>query len=137
MDRTAAFYSQPSYVQRGGGLPVYSGSRRQRGGSILGAIKSLVMPFLGNLKQNAIRHAKQEAWNMAKGVAQDAMRGKNVVNSIKTRGIRHVKQLGKKMGRDTLNSITGPTSRIPTSRKRKSIPKKAPAKKRRRVVKNF
>ena len=137
MDRTAAFYSQPSYVQRGGGLPVYSGSRRQRGGSILGAIKSLVMPFLGNLKQNAIRHAKQEAWNMAKGVAQDAMRGKNVVNSIKTRGIRHVKQLGKKMGRDTLNSIAGPTSRIPTSRKRKSVPKKAPAKKRRRVVKNF
>ena len=137
MDRTAAFYSQPSYVQRGGGLPVYSGSRRQRGGSILGALKSLVMPFLGNLKQNAVRRAKQEAWNMAKGVAQDAMSGKNVINSIKTRGIRHVKQLGKKVGRDTLNSIATPTSRTPPSRKRKSLPKKAPAKKRRRVVKNF
>lgn len=50
MDRTATFYSQPSYVQRGAGLPVYSGSRRQRGGSVLGAVKNFIMPVVSGLK---------------------------------------------------------------------------------------
>ena len=48
MDRTAAFYSRPSYV--GAGFPVFAGSRRQRGGSILGALKSMVGPVLSSLK---------------------------------------------------------------------------------------
>ena len=46
-DRTAAFYSGPSYTFRGAGFPVYSGSRRQRGGSILGALARNVLPALG------------------------------------------------------------------------------------------
>ena len=134
MDRTAAFYSQPTYIQRGGGLPVYSGSRRQRGGSVLGALKSFIMPFLGNIKQNTIKRAKQEAWNIAKGVALDAFQGKNLKNSVKERGIHHVKQLGKNVLHDTTTAITGEASR-----KRKAVVRKikAPFRKRRRVVKNF
>ena len=55
MDRTAAFYAGPSY--RGSGFPVFSGSRRQRGGSILGAIKSMVMPVLGTIGKSALKQA--------------------------------------------------------------------------------
>ena len=134
MDRTAAFYSQPSYVQRGGGFPVYSGSRRQRGGNIFGALKRLIAPILGNVKNTAVRHAKRQAWNMAKDVAFDAFRGRNIGESLKERGIHHAKQLGKDVLRDTTRSITRPNLRK----------RKAPAKtvkrtrgKRRKVAKNF
>lgn len=135
MDRTAAFYSQPSYVQRGGGgLPVYSGSRRQRGGSVLGAIKSFIMPFLGNVKQKAIQRAKQEAWGLAKGVALDAFHGRNIANSLKRRGIHHAKQLGKNVLYDATSAITDPVRR-----KRKATTTKAnrSLRKRRKVVRNF
>ena len=45
MDPTAQFYARPSYV---GGInfPVYTGSRRQTGGSVFGAIKRAVVPTL-------------------------------------------------------------------------------------------
>lgn len=126
MDRTAAFYSQPSYVQRGLGLPVYSGSRRQRGGSVLGALKSFVMPVINQAKNSA----KGEAWRLAKGLAADAFRGRNLTESIKTRGIESLKRLGK----DVINkTLAGPGL---TSRKRKApVKKRPPAKKRR--VRNF
>ena len=44
MDHTAAFYSRPSYV--GGAGPIFSGARRQRGGSVFGALKSIVSLLL-------------------------------------------------------------------------------------------
>ena len=130
MDRTAVFYSQPTYIQRGAGLPVYSGSRRQRGGSVLGALKGFLMPFLGSVKNQAIQRAKSEAWGLAKNVVLDAISGKNVAQSLKTRGIQRAKQLGKYVVRDTASAITGHTSR-----KRKAVIK-GPPKKRKRVA-NF
>ena len=134
MDQTAIFYSQPTYVQRGAGLPVYSGSRRQRGGSILGSLKSMVMPFFNNIKNAAINRAKQGAWNLAKGVAWDTIRGKNVVDSVKSRGIHEVKELGK----GTLSDVTGIVT-APIKRKRQAIRKKLsrPLKRRKVTAKNF
>ena len=137
MDRTAAFYSQPSYVQRGGGLPVYSGSRRQRGGSILGALKSFIMPIFQTVKRTALKQGKQAAVKMAKDVAVDAITGRNIGNSIKTRGINSIKQLGKNTLHAAADAIGG-TSTSVTRRKRKA-PATLPGKRRkkRKVVKNF
>ena len=141
MDRTAAFYSQPSYVQRGSGLPVYSGARRQRGGSILGALKNFIMPIVQNVKRNAIRHGKQEAWKLAKGVALDTFRGRNIGDSIKTRGTHGLRQLGKNVIHDVADGISGSPSHTPP-RKRKAPSasrkrRKGPQRKKRKVVKNF
>ena len=132
MDRTATFYSQPTYGQRGGGLPIYSGSRRQRGGSILGALKSFIMPFLGNAKRNVIRHAKSQVWNLAKNVTQDVIRGRNVGQALKRRGIQHAKQLGKNVLHDTVGSAIAPAQR---KRKAPARHAKRPTKKRR--INNF
>ena len=146
MDRTAAFYSQPTYVQRGGGaLPIYAGSRRQRGGSLLGALKSLAMPFVNTIKQNAIRHAKQQAFGLAKDMAFDAFRGRNLGDSLKRHGIRRAKQLGKNVVFDTISTATDPIKRKSKaaantiSRKRKAATNtiKRTFKRRRKSVKNF
>ena len=128
MDRTATFYAQPTYSQRGGGLPVYSGSRRQRGGSVLGAIKAFIMPFLSNVKNRVIHHAKTEGTKFAKGVVMDAFRGRNVAQSVKTRAIQGAKQLGKNAVLETARAFT-------TSRKRKATGRKPkrPLKKKRRI----
>ena len=149
MDRTTAFYSQPSYVQRGSGLPVYSGARRQRGGSILGALKNFMMPIVQNVKRNAIRHGKQEAWKLAKGVAWDAFRGRNIADSIKNRGTHGLRQLGKNVIHGVVDGIGGSPTPTPTptrkrkasaaSRKRRKGPLRRlpPPQKKRKVVKNF
>ena len=121
MHRTATFYAQPTYNQNGGGLPVYSGSRRQRGGSVLGAIKAFIMPFLSGVKNRVIQQAKAEGTKFAKGVAKDAVQGKNIIQSAKTRAIHGVKQLGKNVAHDTTRALTGTTSRKrkPAGQKRK------------------
>lgn len=74
------FYSEPSYV---GGLNfnVYSGSRRQTGGSIFGSIKRAVVP---HLKSTGKAMGKQ-AIGLLTDVAQDVMDGENLGASIKQR----------------------------------------------------
>lgn len=136
MDRTAAFYSQPTYVQRGGGLPIYSGSRRQRGGNVFGALKSFFMPLLGNVKRTAVRHVKRQALGLAKDLARDAFSGRNIGESLKQRGIQRVKQLGKDVLHDT---VMTPTTRKAATNKRKAAANtvKRPVRKRRRVGRNF
>lgn len=111
MDRTALFYASPTYSQSGGAVPIFSGSRRQRGGSILGAIKSFVLPLLQGVKRQAVQRATSTALNVAKNVASDAFAGKNVVNSLKTHGYRGAKQLGKNVVLDTMRQIQTQASR--------------------------
>ncbi len=130
MDRTAAFYSQPSYVQRGGGLPVYGGSRRQRGGNVLGAIAKHFMPFISGIKGRAIQRAKTQGFGLAKDVIWDAIRGRDMATSLKTHGLRRVKQLGKDVLQDAVGTVTKPISR-----KRAAVAKriKRPLKRRRKA----
>lgn len=133
MDRTAAFYASPTYVQRGGGVPIFSGSRRQRGGGILGAIKNFFMPLLQGVKQKVINRAKSEAWGLAKNVAMDAMRGRNVGQSLKTHGLQSAKRLGKNVILDTVSQVKGSASR---KRQKRGPKKRQPAAKRARKA-NF
>lgn len=84
MDRTAAFYSAPSYHHRGsGGFPVYSGSRRQRGGSILGSLAKVAMPMLKSFGKAALG----QAVGFAKDVAGDLADGGNLRQALKRRGM--------------------------------------------------
>ena len=119
MDRTAAFYAGPSY--RGAGFPVFSGSRRQRGGSILGAIKSMVMPVLGSLGKSALK----QAVGFAGDVVGDITQGRNLRSSLKSRGLKRLKNVGSETIQTILPSrkrSNPPTRRAPpTKRRRKNI----------------
>ena len=84
MDRTAAFYSRPSYV--GGAGNIFAGGRRQRGGSVLGAVKSIVTPLLSGVGQSLKRHAMKNAVGLATDVVGDVFTGKNIKDSLINRG---------------------------------------------------
>ena len=138
MDRTADFYSRPTYVARGGAsIPVYSGSRRQRGGSILGALKNFFLP----LGKTLLKKGARQAIGLAADVAGDAIRGRNVKNSL----IQHGKQRAKNFGQAALvqgihsvRNVIG-KGNSGTSRKRKQRSKSAPnrPKKKRRTAKSL
>ena len=131
MDRTAAFYASPTYVQRGGGtIPIFSGSRRQRGGSILGAIKNFFMPLLPGLKNYAVKKAKTAAAGLIKNVASDVQAGRSFGQSLKSRGLQSAVQLGKDAVHDGTSLFTG-------SRKRANARKRIRPPKRARKVANF
>ena len=122
MDRTATFYSGPSYTFRGAGFPVYAGSRRQRGGSVLGALKNVMMP-LGTV-------AAKQALGLAGDVAMDAIRGRKITDSLKTHGLRRLKNVGMAGIKSIIPGAFGrKVSRKRPSRKSRSHP---PAKRRRR-----
>ena len=115
MDRTAAFYSAPSYQYRGaGGFPVFSGSRRQRGGSILGSIAKVAMPILGNIGKAALG----QAVGLAKDVAGDLAQGRNIGQLLKQHGLKRLKNTAM----SSLSNITG----RPRQRVRRQAPGQAP-----------
>ena len=118
MDRTATFYSGPSYLFRGAGLPVYAGSRRQRGGTMLGALKNVMLPF-----------AAKQALGLANDVMMDAMRGRKVSNSLKTHGLRRLKNVGI-AGLQTLLPGGHSVSRRRTSPRKKASKSSRPSRKR-------
>ncbi len=72
MDRTAVYYSTPSYTFGAGAMPVFSGSRRQRGGSIFGTIKGFLMPVLSSLGKKIAKRGAHEAVGFAKDFASEA-----------------------------------------------------------------
>lgn len=165
MDPTSAFYSRPSNEFRGGGgFPIFSGSRRQRGGSIFGALKSFFLPIL----KNAGKHAVTEGINLAGDVARDAFTGQDVRKSIVRHGKKRALSVGKRAARDAFTSAasmigkgsrraprkrlrrktlkrrkrkrpTRSVSRKPTSRKRRTHSKVSQKRKakRRRTITNF
>ena len=101
MDTTAQFYSQPSHV--GGGFPVYSGSRRQSGGNIFGALSRMVLPLLRPLGKALGRRAI----GVASNVALDALNGKSVGQSFKQRSAAAAKK--------GLRDLTAPVAPIANS----------------------
>lgn len=129
MDRTAQFYSQPTYM-RGGVMPVFSGSRRQRGGSILGALKNVFMPMLRTVG----RKGAKAALGLASDVIGDVTSGKNFTDSIKQRGIKRAKSLGADLISEATNQVQSAISnrtRAGPSRKRPASKAKQKAKRRR------
>ena len=167
MDRTADFYSRPSHDFRGGaGFHVFAGSRRQRGGSVLGSLKGLFMPIAKDLGKAAVATGVA----LAQDVVRDKMMGKNLKSSIlehgKARGLDFAKTAVKSAAKGgllgKLTSMFGkgnrrasrrlrrkslkrrrrrrrPLSRKTTSRKRRKRAKSAPKRnaKRRRIAVNF
>jgi len=132
MDRTSTFYSQPSYA--GGGFPVFSGSRRQRGGSIFGALSRAVLPMLKTFGKKAATHVAKKALGLGQNVLFDTMKGVNPRQSL----IKHGKQAAREVISDgsrfvlnTMNQLPRPT---PSRKRVAPPPKTGPAKKRR---KNF
>ena len=160
MDYTASFYSRPSYVGSGA---IFSGARRQRGGSILGALKSLVLPVMAAVGPKLIRSvgniAKKQVFGLATDLLADKVRGRNMTNSLKTHGrtrllqgasdglnsignmmnvgstrrARRVPPRRRRFGRIFGSGITKRKTRQTTSRKRKASRKSATPAKRRRV----
>ena len=78
MNRTHDFYSRPSYVG-GTGFPVYSGSRRQRGGSIFGATLRQVLPDGATVK----KAVGKQVLGFVGDVAKDVMRGESAGDALK------------------------------------------------------
>ena len=140
MDTAHAFYSGPSYLYRGGGgFPVFAGSRRQRGGSLLGSLAKMVMPVLGAVGKAALNQAA----GLAGDLVDDARQGLPFRQSLKRRGLNRLHTTLRALPhrrRQTL--IKGPVKRPATSKatthkrplgKRPSVPlKKSPPQKRTR-----
>lgn len=83
-DSVKNFYSSPS--QYGGGLPVFTGSRRQIGGSFLSGLARFAMPILKFLGGRVL--------NVAKNVANDViMENKPVKSSLKEHGLNEIKKV--------------------------------------------
>lgn len=107
MDRTALFYSQPSYLMKGNGFPIFVGSRRQSGG---GSFLQTILPTLKEVGKKALQHAT----NFAKDVGTDIIDGGDVTESLKRRGLQH----GNKFVKRSVSAFSkiAPTS----SRKRRA-----------------
>lgn len=85
-------------VQGGSGLPVYSGQRRQVGGSFFSTIRRIAVPLLKQLwplvKKIGTRFGKS-AVNVGTGLAGDLISGR----------ARDIPQNFRKRGREEMNSI--------------------------------
>ena len=101
MDPTAQFYSQPSYV--GAGFPVFSGSRRQRGGGIFGSLAKMVLPVLKSVGSSVLRTAGRQAVGLARDVAESALSGQGLTGVRQTLQRQGLKRLGN-VGRSALRS---------------------------------
>ena len=109
MDRTAAFYSTPSYIH-GGGLPIYSGARRQRGGSIFGALKRFFLPVVSAFGKKIAKQGAQQAVGLAKDVVKDAFMFRNVHDSVLKHGKKRALDMTRfaaDEGLSTLESMIG------------------------------
>lgn len=121
MDYTASFYSKPTYV--GGGV-VFSGARRQKGGRILGSLKSVVLPVLKTVGRKLGHIASKQALGLASGIVADAIAGKNVKQSLISRGKRTLlntaneglSSIGSLLATSTNNKRSGRPAKKKTNR---------------------
>ena len=105
MDRIANFYAQPSYV--GAGFPIFSGSRRQRGGNIFGAIKNMFMPIV----KSVLKRGAKAAIGAAGHFAGDVLAGRNAAQSAKRNAKRVMVTTGKAAMNELANRISPPAKR--------------------------
>lgn len=142
MDSTTSFYSQPSYyhMRGAGGMPVFSGSRRMRGGGILGALKSLVLPTLKTIGKKVGKKVLSEGVNFATALATDKLLGRDMEKSAKARGRMAAAKVLTTARDEGLRALTSNTSVRRTapavSRKRTRLAtSRTPTNKRRRATK--
>ena len=123
MDRTVAFYAKPSYA--GAGFPVFSGSRRHRGGGILGSLKSMVAPVMKTIGKKAL----SEGMGLVGDIIGDISQGRNLGASLKSRGLKRLKNVGSSAFREITSSRKRPAPPSETAPKAKR-PRTAPSRKR-------
>lgn len=121
MDYTAKFYSRPYHV--GSGV-VYSGARRQRGGSALGVLKSMVLPIMRvvgpKLLKSVGKIAKRQMLGLATDLLSDKVAGKNMKDSLKSRGKTRLLESAAQ-GLNTIgNMIDRPKARRAAAKKKRS-----------------
>lgn len=116
MDRTEHFYANPTYA--GGSFPVFAGSRRRRGGGVLGILKSLALPVL----KGVARKGASEAFGLAKDVVGDLAAGRNLRSSVMRHGMRRAKRLGTNVLQSALGSVSNRTPQEPPPKRRKQHP---------------
>ena len=97
----------------GGAGPIFTGARRQRGGSVLGAIKSVVSPLLSGVGNSIKKNAMNNAFGLALDVVGDIFTGKNIKSSL----INRAKQRVLKTLKDTFSDVRG----MPIRRKKKVV----------------
>ena len=133
MDRTADFYSRPSYLSRGGYFSVFAGSRRQRGGSVFGSLKRMLIPMAKKVGKSLL----SQGVGLAQDVVQDTSEGSSFRDSLKKRGKARAVRFGKstaRAGLNTLSDMIGEGSRrVSRKRKRRAKSSKRRPKKRRRT----
>ena len=105
MDATANFYSRPSYS--GGSFPVFSGSRRQRGGSIFGALKRIALPMVKRIGSSLLNTVKTEGVKLGKDVLSDIAEGRNIKETLVNRGKAAAINVGKRSLRNAVKTVTG------------------------------
>ena len=152
MDRTLMFYSAPTYAH-GGSMPIFSGARRQRGGSIFGALKRFFLPILKGLGRKVVKQGAKQAVGLAKDVVGDALMFRNVNDSVKKHGKKRALDFTRYAANEGLGTLEnmigsgrrGRKRRPRSSRKRKRSTKRAtsqrrksrPKKRRRRTNKRL
>lgn len=127
MDETTAFYSRPTYDQRGGFNP-FAGSRRQRGGGIFGSLARMFLPAVKNLGKSLLQQGASHGLGMAKDVMGDVSQGKSLKDAFVKRGKARAKLLGRDVasrGMTTLRGMIGKGGRR-ALRKRKRRTKSTP-----------
>ena len=107
MDHTADFYSRPSHEFRGGGFQVFTGSRRQRGGGIFGSLKNFFLPVAKHLGKKLLSHGV----GLARDVAQDAMEGRSIKDSLINRGKARAIDFGKNTAREGIGALSNMVGR--------------------------
>lgn len=111
VDDTALFYSRPSI--QGGAFPVFSGSRRQTGGSIFGSLKRIFLPIAKKVGKTLLT----KGIGLASDIASDVTSGKDLKSSFLTRGKAAAIDFGKSAAREGLNAVT--SGLIGSGRRRK------------------
>lgn len=127
MDRTSNFYANPTYG--GGGFPVFVGSRRRRGGGVLGILKGFAMPML--------KKGATQALGMAKDVAGDMMMGRSLKSSLMKHGLRRAKRLGSDVLSTAMGSFSNRSKAPPgaATKRRRTHVQRRPASKARQTRK--
>ena len=123
VDPTALFYSQPSYT--GAGFPVFSGSRRQRGGNIFGSLAKMVLPALKTAGKTFLRRAGREAIGFAGDLAGSALSGRGlsgVKQTLQRQGLKRLSNVGKAALSSALDGFRSSSSSPAPKRRRPAPP---------------
>ena len=100
---------------------MYSGSRRQRGGGILGALARIAMPMAKRLGTSVLRTAKKEGLRLGANVVSDLAQGRSIKDSLVDHGKTAARNISQKTLANVANTVAGNNNG--RKRRRKSVTK--------------